>query len=272
MRKYWTCSRFADWLRGTPKPKWGTGDEWKDWKIEAKSKHPWRWWLAEEGLNHIQDFIYYIPEKLSNARYYINNRFITRSHSLTAHPNDIAPGDWCNVGDRFLPCLFNELVDFIEVEKAWMQVVFNEENRKKYNVPKYRLLGWRGWRCAEAGLDYLEWEMNLTYGEESFLEPDDPRNGTLTPEAITAREQYVLYKWWTETRPSRIDPYVISGWNDYCDSKTARGIGMFETDPEDDGSLIREMLKKIQEVEETYFKKDEEMLIRLIKIRRSLWT
>lgn len=271
MRNYWTCSKFADWLRGTPKLKWGTGDEWKAWKEEARAKHPWRWWLAEEGLDHIQDVVIYIPEKIRSARYYINNRFLTRSHALTAHPRDIAPGTWRDVGDRFLPCLFNELVNFIEIEKAWMMVVWDDESRKKYKPNKFRLWGLRVWRSREAGLAHLEWEMNLKHNED-FVSKDDPNYGQPTPQAIAAREQYELYKWWTEIRPTRVDPYDVSGWSDYCDSKRDRGIGFMETDPEENREKVREMLDKNRDVEAEYDREDEEMLIRLIKVRQSLWT
>ena len=48
---YWTCSKFADWLRGSPKGGAKTSGEWRKWEIEAKSAHPIRWWLAEEGLD-----------------------------------------------------------------------------------------------------------------------------------------------------------------------------------------------------------------------------
>ena len=270
-RNYWTCSRFADWIRGTTKPKWGTGDEWKNWREEAKAKHPIRWWIAEEGLDYVQDFFLYIPEKIRSIRYYINNRFITRSHSLTAHRRDIKPGSWCDVGNRFLPCLFNELVDFIEIEKAWMQVVFSDDKRRKYKVPRLRLWGWRVWRCPEAGLDHLKWEMSLTHSED-YMDPEDPNFGKPTHQAIAAKEQYELYKWWTEIRPSRIDPFDASGWSDYCDSKRDRGIGLLETDPLEDRAKVREMLDKNQEIEAAYDAEDEEMLIRLIKIRDSLWT
>ena len=116
--QYWSCSPFADWLRGTKKLGAGTSEEWDEWTTAAKMKHNFRYWLAEEGLSHLQDFVYYIPNRLNDVRYYINNRWVSRSHSLTAHSRDIKPGNWCDVGNRFLPCLFNELVDFVEIEQA----------------------------------------------------------------------------------------------------------------------------------------------------------
>ena len=110
---YWSCTPFADWLRGTKKLSAGTAEEWDDWTTVAQMKHNFRYWLAEEGLGHIQDFVTWPIRKIYDVKYYINNRWVTRTHSLTAHARDIEPGNWCDVGNRFLPCLFNELVDLL---------------------------------------------------------------------------------------------------------------------------------------------------------------
>jgi hypothetical protein len=32
MKNYWSCSKFADWLRGMPKLEAGTIEEWNAWK------------------------------------------------------------------------------------------------------------------------------------------------------------------------------------------------------------------------------------------------
>ena len=135
---YWTCSKFADWLRGTAKPSAETSKGWYNWTKEAKEKHPFRYWLADDVLGGLQDFVYWPYNKFHSIRYYINNRWVTKSHALTAHPRDIKPGKWQDVGYRFLPCLFNELVDFVEIEQAWHHVMWDEEARKKYKTPWWR--------------------------------------------------------------------------------------------------------------------------------------
>ena len=119
---YWSCTPFADWLRGTKKLGAGTAEQWDDWTTAAQMKHNFRYWLAEEALGHIQDFVTWPVRKLYDIKYYINNRWVSRTHSLTAHPRDIKPGQWQDVGNRFLPCLFNELVDFVEIESAWSHI------------------------------------------------------------------------------------------------------------------------------------------------------
>ena len=102
--QYWSCSKFADWLRGTKKLSAGTSEEWDDWTTAAQIKHNFRYWLAEEALGHIQDFVTAPARGIHSVKYYINNRWVSRTHGLTAHPRDIAPGQWRDVGNRFLPC------------------------------------------------------------------------------------------------------------------------------------------------------------------------
>ena len=128
--KYWSCTKFADWLRGTPKISAGTDDEWNNWYEQAKTAHPVRYWISEEGLDMVQDFITFPLRTLYSIKYYINNRWITRTHALTSHPRDIQPGAWSDLGNRFLPCLFNELVNYVEVELAWWHIAWDGEERK----------------------------------------------------------------------------------------------------------------------------------------------
>jgi hypothetical protein len=275
---YWTCSKFADWLRGTTKLKAGTSEEWHEWEDRAKAAYPIRWWLAEEGLDHIQKFIYYIPDKLNDIRYYINNRWVSHSHRLTAHPRDIKPGQWQDVGNRFLPCLFNELVDFVEVEQAWHHCMWSDEARTKFDVPWYRS-GWlrlRTWRCPEAGLEYLRWASNLVMNEDMGLETTDELYGKPTHQAIAAREIIDLYTWWTVTYRNRPDAYEASGWTAYCEASRSANGGRLSWSSSKDSAELRKMSNKahklLRKIESDYEKEDEQMMIRLIKIRQSLWT
>ena len=274
---YWTCSKFADWLRGTTKLKAGTSEEWHEWEDRAKAAYPIRWWLAEEGLDHIQKFVYYIPDRLNDIRYYINNRWVSHSHRLTAHPRDIKPGQWQDVGNRFLPCLFNELVDFVEVEQAWHYVMWNPEEQKKYNVPWYRSgwLRWRTWRCPEAGLEYLKWASELTWGDDEYLDKDDERYGKPTSQAVYAKEIIELYTWWTVTYRNRPDPYEASGWTAYCEASRIANGGRLSFSGDKDPVLKKQSDKAhklLRKIEADYEKEEEAMMIRLIKIRQSLWT
>ena len=272
---YWTIGKFADWLRGTPKLKCGTSEQWDAWYAEAAKAHPVRYWIAEEGLDHLQKFVYYIPDKLNDVRYYINNRWVSRSHSLTAHPRDIKPGNWQDVGNRFLPCLFNELVDFVEIEQAWHHCIWSDDMKTKYDVPWYRKgwLRWRTWRSAEAGMEYLKWAETLT--NEEFLEEGEKHKAEPTYQAKAAKEIIELYTWWTVTYRNRPDAYDASGWSEYCEASRVANGGKLSWSG-DKSPELKAMSdaahKKLQEIEAAYEAEDEAMMIRLIKIRGSLWT
>jgi len=255
----------------------GTSEEWDNWTTQAQMKHNFRYWLAEEGLSHLQDFVTWPMRKLYDIKYYINNRWVSRTHSLTAHPRDIKPGQWCDVGNRFLPCLFNELVDFVEVESAWMHIAWGSaEDKAKYAAPFWATgwWRWRTWRCPQAGLDHLDWAMTLTNND--WCEPDHPEYGKPTGQALRAKEIKELYTWWTVTYRNRPDPYDASGWSAHCDAMRIKYPGKFisslnSKDPADRKASDKAH-KLLQKIETAYEKEETEMMIRLIKIRDALWT
>ena len=276
MKNYWTCSKFADWVRGTRKPGTGTFEEWDSWEKEAQGYNPIRYWLAEEGLDYLQKVIYYVPDTLYSIKYYINNRWVTRTHCLTAHPRDIKPGSWHDVGNRFLPCLFNELVDFVEVELAWWNIIWSDDAAKEFNAPWYARgwFRWRSWRSPASGLANLEWQRKLVY-DEDWLDKADPLYGKPTPQAEKAQEILDLYTWWTVTRPARPDPYEVSGWSAYCKLCEEQPGGMFASMNREDPKLKKMSTKAhkiLDKMETDYEKEDEDMMIRLIKVRHGLWT
>ena len=261
---YWSCSKFADWVRGTPKRGALTSDGWHEWETEAKGYNPVRYWIAEEALDAIQNFIWWPVDQI-----------YAFTHSLTAHPRDIKPGQWQDVGNRFLPCLFNELVDFVEVESAWSHIAWGDkEARAKYDPPFWASgwFRWRTWRCPQAGLDHLDWAMTLT--NEEWLEDGEKHLVEPTGQAIRAKEIKELYLWWTVTYRNRPDPYDASGWSEYCEKtrllNDGRLFGSKKTpELEELSTRSHELLQKI---EADYAAEDEAMMIRLIKARDSLWT
>lgn len=275
-RQYWSCTKFADWIRGTPKIQAGTSTDWKQWEQAARKFSAVRYWLAEEGLDKLQDLVSAPSDAVDSVRYYINNRFITKSHALTAHPRDIKPGTWMDVGNRFLPCLFNELVDFVEIEQAWHHVMWNEEEAKKFEVPWYRRkwLRLRTWRCPEAGLAYLDWASSLVWDETWGVEPDNPNYGKPTHQALGAKEIKELYIWWTQVYRNRPDPMDASGWSDYCEFRRSEGLAFLDSsnDTPETKAMCNTALDRCSEIERAYAAEDEEMMIRLIKVRERLWT
>jgi len=275
---YWSCSKFADWLRGTPKLKMGTGKEWRLWKEAAKETHPIRYWIVEEGLDYLQNFVNWPADKLNDIRYYINNRWVSHTHCLTAHPRDIPPGEWRDVGNRFLPCMFNELVDFVEIEQAWHHCIWDDETKKKYQVPWWQrnwFTRWgTQWRCPDAGVEYLVWASGLKIDESLGVNKGEEGYGEPTQQAKSAQEILALYRWWKIERPKRPDPHDAGGWTEYCAQRRRDGADFFDFEDRtpEEAEQSRVALDRTREIEEAQEREDEEMMIRLIKVRHGLWT
>lgn len=276
MRNYWTSSRFADWLRGKPKLKSGTSEEWSVWNKTSKTAHPFRWWLTEELLDSLDDAWNYVPGKINSVRYYLSNRYTVKTHALTSK---LPRGQWHEYETRLLHSAFDSFVDFIEVDTAWCHVMWDDAARKKYRMPWWRGQWWarwfREWRCPEAALAHIEWEMTLTYNQE-WTDKADPKFGTPTPQAVAAKEKMELYHWWKNVYPNRPDPMDASGWSAYCDAcRDERGEDNWLFSDAKSPKLKKQgeqAHKLLQKIETDYEKEDEKMLIRLVKLRKSLWT
>lgn len=232
---YWSCSRFSNWIRGNNKPgalSWG---EWEVWHKLAKKKHPIRYWIAEEGLTILQDIVYLPSDILYTIRVYIRNRFIDKMHYIKT---GLKPGEYYDLDYRILNGLFYELVEFVESEQAHLMKAYKERNYKFVNG-----------RCPQAGLDYLDWACNLKLDENYGIPMDDKDYGKPTPQAKTAHKILELYHWW-KNRPNRPNSHDLFS-------------------KEKDG---KDYYKKIAELEKAYDREDTKMLIKLIKVRGSLWT
>jgi hypothetical protein len=261
---YWSLSKFGTWIRGTEYPEYASSEGWTSISTIAKATHPVRYWIAETLLDKIQDVVMFPQDTYYNIKYYIDNRWITKTHALTAHPQDIKPGTWQDLGGRFLPCMFNELVNFVEIELAWSYIRWDDEHAKeKYNYPDRWFGHVRGWRCKQAGLDYLQWASSITYPDS---ESNFPR---LSHQAVVAIELARLYTWWTEERPNRVDPSDTSGINEFYDNDTG---DIFRDRPPEEDAKLKSMREIEHEIEQKYQIEDTEMMIRLIKIRDGLWT
>lgn len=286
---YWSSSAFAHWLRkkfGLENPLALTASGWREWKNQSKKKAPFIHWFTDTALNKIQDFFCWPKDKLWDLRCALNARFFDKYHYMST---GLDPWKYHEVDERMLHGMFQTLVDFIEIEKAWMNVIFGQdENRKKFGYTWWEMNGWLNWiftekRHPESGLAHLEWEMSLVkddewYGNNPESIEEAKRKGeymTLTPQGQAAREQYELYCWWKHIRPNRPDPFDVSGYNDYfkrLEQENRDFLEALEDQSEELTAISRKCSKDCHEIEEEYEKEDEEMLIRLIQIRRSLWT
>jgi hypothetical protein len=257
-RYYFEESKIVDRLRtrfGIQKPyalPWG---EWDDWNEKTKKEKPLAYFITETLPEFLDKILGKIPTPIADIRYYCRNRFYRKSHVL---PCGFKPGQYHDLDERLLHGIMNSLVDFVEVEKAYKSRWCVTEESKKAK--------WKNGRCPELGLEYLSWEMTLDSEDLDETERCDSQ-------ASVAREIKAIYDWWKVTRLDRPDPYDASGWTEYCRISEEQGYKIFsnkEKNPEL-VELSERTHKKLREIEAAYDAEDEEMLIRVIKIRRSLW-
>lgn len=271
---YWSNSKLADLIRGTKKPLALTSEEWLSWERAAYTESKFRYWLAEDFLDFLQKVLTSPRSLTYSLAYYLNNRFVVRTHALVASKKNIKRGSWHDLSGRFLPAMFDSLRDFVEIECAWMNLSWRKEDFKKYNVPWWRKHGlYKGWRSKASGIDYLNWSASLIYDEAWGVKKSDPNYGKPTKQALDAKEILALYYWWTEIRERREDPYELSDYSNISDllQKKYGGLGLNPKSKEEQ-KLISHSLAELDRIEKAYEDEDEEMMIRLIKVRNGLWT
>jgi hypothetical protein len=186
---HWTCSKFADLIRGEKKPPALGFDEWDKWHESVKKKRPFRYWIAETLLKKIQDIVYFPYDIYHAVKTYIRNRYFDKLHYLHT---GLKPGEYYDLDHRILHGLFNELVIYVETECAW---TYGKPEQVKH------LYKFKNGSCKQAGLDYLNWGIK------------DKHKGKLTNFAKSCKEIKRLYLWWTEKRPQRKNPY-LDKWYD----------------------------------------------------------
>ena len=274
--KYWSCTKFADWIRGENKPSALPWDEWDTWRDNAKQKHPVRTWIAEEVLDKIQDFLCFPGDKIHSLVYWINRRFIDKSHIIQT---GLKKGAWHEVEEKLLHGMFEELVTFVETQKASMS--WHEENTRFARVKNDHFVPWTeknwftrnltDWRSEHYGVQHLLWEITLVVNKD--WTGDESEWGKPTRQAIDALEILELYVWWKYIRPMRKDPYDESGWTAVCaERRNSKSLFDMRDEDEDHKALTNKALDRLQELEQQYDNEDTDMMVRLVKVRKSLWT
>ena len=84
-----------------------------------------------------------------------------------------------------------------------------------------------------------------------------------------------LYNWWTKIYPNRPDAMEVSGWSAICEEQRKLEGGLFGSLANKDPVMRKRMNKAhkiMNRIDRDYEKEDEQMMIRLIRIRNSLWT
>ena len=256
MRHYFEESKLVDRLRtrfGIVKPyalPWG---EWDEWNERTKKEKPVAYFITETIPEFLDNVLGKIPTPIADIRYYCRNRFNRKTHVL---PCNFKPGEYHDLDERILHGIMNGLVDYLEVELAYKSRWCNTEESKTAK--------WKNGRCPELGLAHLAWEMTLDGEELDVNERSDTQ-------AQTAREVKAIYDWW-KARPNRPDPYDASGWTAICEEGRVASLDFLENGDDDYEARKSEAHKVLHQMERDYEAEDEEMLIRVIKRRKSLWS
>lgn len=286
---YWGSSKVIDWLReraGHEKPTSATSRGWKEWKAKYKAAHPKLYWFTEDFVDDVQDVINWPRDKINDLLNALNARFKDRYFGMTS---TLSRWRYHEIDTRMLYCNFQTLVDYVEIELASNELWGYEDGKSTDHSKEFNHRQWHNskvlrlfvpeWRSSAAGLKHLEWERNLRKDEGYYgnWEPHITEAkatgefGTLTRQAEKAEEVLTLYTWWTEIRPNRADPYDISGCNRYWEEKKMDAEDILSDDLLNDPDK-RRMYDVINTLEEQYNNEDTDMLVRLVKIRKSLWT
>lgn len=258
--KIW--NKFKSWMRYNP-PAAADADYWVSFDEEFKENAPVRyfftkgkfrtvWWKVKHFFENIIDWFRY--------------RTVARYHVVDS---GLPPNYW-DVPELMLYTNFNLLVRYVEDECSALGIWGSENKQERKN-----LLGWRRHFpyfirrhlgkdkefAKKYGLEHLDWEISLDAEYDQH-------------QAEVAKEVKTLYLWWTEERPNRKE--LESPVMDMIADPDTHMFKLFSSKWREENPVLhqqwQEYCEQAGKLDEEWRKEDEEMLIRLMKIRLCLWT
>lgn len=189
--------------------------QWDQYYAQLRTRKPYRYWIAQRLFKTIKRVILWPYRTILGIRAYIHNRWISKTHYLKT---GLTPGYYYEFDDRILYGLFNELVEFVEIQLAHISL---HNDTKKYQF--------KDGRCVAAAYDYFAWADSLT--EEWDL--------PLKQSMQTVQE---LYEWWTISRPQRIESHEITPathGNDFLNIRISNDYDYYQEDTQQIIRLIK---------------------------------
>lgn len=234
-----------------------TSKGWRLFEKEFKERAPIRYWFKH---NFRRGVIYPIKWKYDAIRYWIRYRTYDKYHVINT---GLTPG-YYEIDRLMLHGNFNMLKDFVEVEQA-IQTYWSDDYKNaswcEKHMPFYRRF--YPFRRPDLGIKHLEWASTLD-------DPSLPPYEQSPVQAAAARETLILYKWWVEVRPARKEIEHVH--------HDDQGLGMlssldddFDREAPDFKAHVASMEASMEQ-EEQWIQEDTDMLVRLVKIRKSLWS
>lgn len=254
--------RFDHWMDYRP-PGSMSSYGWKSFEWEFRKNAPVRYYLTRTMK---RKYVYPIKWKIRSLKEWIKYRTIDRYHVVRT---GLAPS-YYETSERMLHANFLLLIDFVEVESAWSKYIWSDDIIKAGFVERrlstlYYLF--KPFHRPDLGIAHLEWASTLD-------DPNLPVHERNDAQAIAARETLNLYRWWTEGRKARVPIEYLPRKNRFG------GIDFFDDDEDEDDTeaekafnaerVARIHARHDQELD--WQNEDTEMLVRLVKIRQSLWT
>ena len=185
---------------------------------------------------------------------WFNNRFIDQSHIIRC---ELPKGAWHETDTKLLYGCMNELVEFVEVQCAWMEVMCDEDSKETltwwHKIPAVRML--MPWKNPSLGVKRLTWESELVCEE----------SGKSTSQAEGAKCILKIYLWWKAFQ-TREEPFHL----------------LIEQNREILQNSYPEFLERAElrnpkqplwmALADAYDAEEDVMLQQLMSVRRHLWT
>ncbi len=253
--------RFSHWLNYSP-PGALSSKGWRLFKDEFQEKAPIRFWFSNTAY---RAYVLPIKWKYETACNWMRYRTFDQYHKLHT---GLPPG-YHGPEKQMMHVSFNILKDFVECELSQNSYMWSPEFEQertwwsKHMPFYYQFRRWfNPFRSREWAFKYFDWATGL---DDPALLPDQYSKN----QAISAREIRDLYVWWVDTVPSRKlherTEYSNQGLGD---------LGMLDSDfnrEEKDFKEYKRIAKLNSELAKEWADEDDEMLVRLVKVRRALW-
>jgi len=258
---YWSLSKLSKIIRkhyGIDKPKSATMERWNELDDQWEAAHPFVHWFTTKFFNKVQNIVMFIPDVCYTINCYYHNRFISKTHLIQTR---LQPGEWHEFETRLFHGMFEMFVDFVEIELAHNTVAWNNKSAPTFT--------YKNGRCPEAGLFHLNWQSQLINECDWFPEDQkklQPEYGKPTDQAVRAQHQIMIYDWWKNKRPNRVDPWEIS----------EQGMQVLDNNKKPFGTIGKDIFvlssDQRQQMEDQYKQEDLDMMKLLIDISGGLWT
>lgn len=243
--------KFKKWMAYNP-PYSLSASEWRSFNEEFTERAPIRRFFHDT----MPKFFRPVAWAYSDVRNWIVYRTIFRYHVVKT---GLKPG-YHQVDERILYSSFSMLKHYVEHDIAYQEFVWDYDRAPTWieKLPYYR--HW-GFNKPELGINHLRWEATLD-------DPSLPAQQQSPDQAKSSREILELYEWWVNKRPSRPEGINLDYDTQGCE------MGPLDEDFDKtapDYVLYKQEMGKFYDLQDTWDDEDDNMLQRLIKIRRSIW-